>query len=63
MIPNISELHIPNMKKLTRGEQQYLRELLNGLDNQMLSVSEWLGTDEAKRFFRTRQADIEEKKI
>lgn len=60
MIPNISELHIPNMKKLTRGEQQYLRELLNGLDNQMLTVSEWLGTDEAKRFFRTRQADIDE---
>ena len=60
MIPNISELYIPNMKKLTRGEQQYLRELLNGLDNQMLSVSEWLGTDEAKRFFRTRQADIDE---
>ena len=48
------------MKKLTRGEQQYLRQLLDGLDNQMLTTSEWLGTGEAKRFFRTRQADIDD---
>lgn len=58
LVPDITDLYIPNSKRLSRGEQQYLRELLNGLDNQMLSVSEWLGTDEAKRFFRTRHDDI-----
>ncbi len=60
MLPDLTDLHIPSNKRLTRGEQQYLRRLLSGLDNQMLTVSEWLGTDEAKRFFRTRHDDIAE---
>ena len=52
MIPNLTDLHIPNDKKLSRGEQEYLRRLLSGLDNQMLTAVEWLGTPEAKEFFR-----------
>ena len=60
MLPNITDLAIPNSKRLTRGEQQYLRRLLSGLDNQMLTASEWLGSNEAKEFFRTRHDDIEE---
>lgn len=55
---NIQELRIPNDKKLTRGEQAYLRQLSSGLDNQLLTVSEWLGTSEAKEFFRTKQSNI-----
>ena len=60
MIPNLTDLHIPNDKKLSRGEQEYLRRLLSGLDNQMLTAAEWLGTPEAKEFFNTRQSEIRE---
>ena len=60
MLPNLTELHIPNTKKLTRGEQEYLRRLISGLDNQMLTTSEWLGTNEAKELFTTRQSEIRE---
>ena len=60
MIPNLTDLHIPNDKKLSRGEQEYLRRLLSGLDNQMLTAVEWLGTPEAKEFFNTRQSEIRE---
>ncbi|MBQ6098969.1 MAG: hypothetical protein IJL02_03805 [Methanobrevibacter sp.] len=60
MIPNLTDLHIPNDKKLSRGEQEYLRRLLSGLDNQMLTAAEWLGTQEAKEFFNTRQSEIRE---
>jgi len=55
-----NELYIPNMKRLTRGEQEYLRAILSGVDNQLMTTAEWLGTDEAKIFFRTRQAEINE---
>lgn len=60
MLPNLTDLAIPNDKKLSRGEQEYLRRLISGLDNQLLTTAEWLGTNEAKEFFNTRQSDIRE---
>ena len=57
---SLDELYIPNMKRLTRGEQQYLRKLWDGLDNQLLTVSEWLGSDEAAEFYGLHQSELNE---
>lgn len=56
----MNELRIPNEKRLSKGEQAYLRQIVADLDNQLYAASEWLNTQEAKRFFRTRQSDIDE---
>lgn len=54
------ELYIPNQKSLTRGEQAYFRNMVSGLDEQLLTAGEWLGSDEAKELFRLRQSEIDD---
>lgn len=49
---------MPCFKELTHQEKQYLQSISNGLDNQLLLMSEWLKTDEAAELFTQNRQEV-----
>lgn len=49
---------LPCFKALTYQEKQYLQSISNCLDNQILTMSQWLKTDEAAELFTQNRQEI-----
>ena len=49
---------IPYCKSLSRAEKKYLNHLINSLDEQLIQVGKWYGSDEAQRWFRQHHDEL-----
>ena len=50
--------YVPFSKKIGQSETRYKNNILYGFDKQLKSTSEWLGTTEARDFFRQEKIDL-----
>ena len=51
-------MFIPYCKSLSRAEKKYLNYLINSFDEQLITVGNWYGSEEAQRWFRQHHDEI-----